>query len=319
MTEQPADRPVEEIDVAIIGGGPTGLTAGIYASRALRRTVVWEQLMIGGQIAQTGLIENYPAFPDGIEGYDLAMAMQTQAEKFGVETKYESVTVLRREAPYYIIEADSGSYRAKVVIVTAGAEHNKLEVPGEADLTGRGVSYCATCDAAFFKDQTVAVVGGGDAALDEALFTTRYAAKVHVIHRRDSFRASKILQQRTSANPKIEVIWDSIVERVNGEDAVTSVALKNVLSDETRQLDVSGVFVFIGQTPNSGLLAGLVPLDRGGHAYVNLWMETELPGLFAAGDVRVEAAKQVVSAAGDGATAAIRADHYITEHFDSAD
>ena len=318
MSEAAAGAPPEEIDVAIIGGGPTGLAAGIYASRALRRTVVWEQLMIGGQIAQTGLIENYPGFPDGIEGYDLTMTMHAQAEKFGVETKYESVSVLRREGSYYIIEADSGSYRAKAVIVTAGAEYNKLEVPGETELTGRGVSYCATCDAAFFKDQSVAVVGGGDAALDEALFTTRYAAKVHVIHRRDSFRASKILQQRAAADPKIEVVWDSVVERVNGDEAVNSVALKNVKSDETRQLDVSAVFVFIGQTPNSGLLSGLVPLDRGGHAYVNLWMETELPGLYAAGDVRVEAARQIVAAAGDGATAAIRADQYITEHFDAA-
>jgi thioredoxin reductase (NADPH) len=318
MSEAAAGAPPEEIDVAIIGGGPTGLAAGIYASRALRRTVVWEQLMIGGQIAQTGLIENYPGFPDGIEGYDLTMTMHAQAEKFGVETKYESVSVLRREGSYYIIEADSGSYRAKAVIVTAGAEYNKLEVPGETELTGRGVSYCATCDAAFFKDQSVAVVGGGDAALDEALFTTRYAEKVHVIHRRDSFRASKILQQRAAADPKIEVVWDSVVERVNGDEAVNSVALKNVKSDETRQLDVSAVFVFIGQTPNSGLLSGLVPLDRGGHAYVNLWMETELPGLYAAGDVRVEAARQIVAAAGDGATAAIRADQYITEHFDAA-
>lgn len=318
MTEEQATRPFEEIDVAIIGGGPTGMTAGLYAARALRRTVIWERSMIGGQIAQSGRIENYPGFPDGVEGYDLAMAMHAQAEKFSVETKYEEVSVLRREAPYYIIEADSGSYRAKAVIVTAGADHNKLEVPGETELTGRGVSYCATCDAAFFKGQTVAVVGGGDAALDEALFTTRYADKVHVIHRRDAFRASKILQQRAFANPKIEVIWDSVVERVNGDDAVTSVALRNARSDETSQLDVSGLFVFIGQTPNSGLLAGLVPLDRGGHAYVNLWMETELPGLYAAGDVRVEAARQIVAAAGDGATAAIRADQYITEHFDTA-
>jgi thioredoxin reductase (NADPH) len=308
---------MEEIEVAIIGGGPTGLTAGIYASRALRRTVVWEQLMVGGQIAQTGLIENYPGFPDGIEGYDLTMTMHAQAEKFGVETKYESVSTLRREGSHYIIKADSGSYRAKAVIVTAGAEYNKLEVPGETELRGRGVSYCATCDAAFFKNQTVAVVGGGDAALDEALFTTRYASKVHVIHRRDSFRASKILQQRAVAEPKIEVLWDSVVERVNGDEAVSSVTLKNVKTEQTSQLDVSAVFVFIGQTPNSGLLAGLVPLDRGGHAYVNLWMETELPGLYAAGDVRVEAARQIVAAAGDGATAAIRADQYITEHFDA--
>jgi thioredoxin reductase (NADPH) len=317
MTEESLARAYEEIDVAIIGGGPTGLTAGIYAARALRRAVVWEHSMIGGQIAQSGLVENYPGFANGIEGYDLAMAMHEQAERFGVETKYESVSDLRREGPYYIVQSDSGLYRAKAVIVTAGADQNKLDVPGEAELTGRGVSYCATCDAAFFKDQEVAVVGGGDAALDEALFTTRYASKLSVIHRRDQFRASRLLQQRVAEDPKIVPVWDSVVERVNGDDEVSSIDLKNVKSGERSRLDVSALFVFIGQTPNSSLLAGLVPLDRGGHAYVNLWMETELPGLYAAGDVRVDAARQVVSAAGDGATAAIRADQYITGRFDS--
>lgn len=309
------ERPVEEIDIAIIGGGPTGLTAGIYAARALRRTVLWESAMIGGQIAQTGLVENYPGFPDGVQGYDLAMAMFGQAEKFGVETKYEPVASLRREPPYYVLESESGRYRAKAVIVTAGAEQNKLGIPGESELIGKGVSYCATCDAAFFQDQVVAVVGGGDAAVDEALFTTRYASKVYIVHRRDELRASKILQQRAFAEPKIEFIWDTVVERVNGDDAVTSLSLKHVRSEETSELDVAALFIFIGQTPNSGLLAGLVPLDLGGHAYVNLWMETDQPGLFAAGDVRIDAAKQVVSAGGDGATAAIRADQYITRHF----
>ncbi len=317
MSEEPVVRAHEDIDVAIIGGGPTGLAAGIYAARALRRTVVWEHSMIGGQIAQAGLVENYPGFPDGIEGYDLAMAMHGQAERFGVETKYEPVSALRREPPYYIIESESGLYRAKAVIVTAGAEQNKLDVPGETELTGKGVSYCATCDAAFFKDQEVAVVGGGDAALDEALFTTRYASKVSVIHRRDQFRASRLLQRRALENPKIAPIWNTVVERVNGEDEVASLDLRSVESGEQSRLEVAALFVFIGQTPNSGLLSGLVPLDRGGHAYVNLWMETEQPGLYAAGDVRVDAARQIVSAAGDGATAAIRADQYISTHFDA--
>jgi thioredoxin reductase (NADPH) len=315
MTPPDATPTVEEIDVAIIGGGPTGLSAAIYSSRGLRRTVVWESLMIGGQIAQAGAIENYPGFPEPIDGFDLATAMHTQAENFGVETKYESVGALRREGRYYILEADSGVYRARAVIVTAGATPNVLGVPGEQELTGKGVSYCATCDAAFFKDREVAVVGGGNAALDEALFTTRFVSKVTIIHRRDELRAARILQQRAFDDPKVEMLWDSVVEGVNGDDAVTSLALKNTRTGERSELEAEALFVFVGSTPNSNLLAGLVPLDVGGHAYVNLWMESELPGLFAAGDVRVDASKQVVSAAGDGATAAIRADHYITQRF----
>jgi len=309
-------RAPHDIDVAIIGGGPTGLTAALYSARARRRTVVWEREMVGGQIASTGTVENYPGFPEGVNGADLAIAMHEQAERFGAETRYEPVTSIRRDPPYYILEAESGSYRAKAVIVTAGATPKKLGVPGEAEFVGRGVSYCATCDAAFFEDQVVAVVGGGDAAIDEALFTTRYASKVYVIHRRDTLRASAVLQERARQEPKIEFVWDTVVEQVNGGDSgVTSLALRNVRTDEARELQVTGVFIFIGQTPNSELLGPLVPLDRGGHAYVNLWMETEQAGLFVAGDVRVDAARQVVSAAGDGATAAIRADRYIDQHF----
>ena len=305
-----------DVDVAIIGGGPTGMTAGLYAARALRKTVMWERGVIGGQIASTGTVENYPGFTDGVNGFDLAMAMHAQAERFGMETKYENVSALRREPPYFVIDAPSGRYRAKTVIVTAGADPNKLGVPGEEALVGRGVSYCATCDAAFFKDQVVAVVGGGDAAVDEALFTTRYASKVHIIHRRDELRASAVMQERARASEKIEFIWNTVVDRIEGNDAVTSLALRNVQSGETSELPVSAIFIFIGQTPNSDAMGDLVALDGGGHAYVNLWMETELPGLFVAGDVRVGAARQVVSAAGDGATAAIRADHYVSDHFD---
>ena len=317
MTSGLKSAPPREIDIAIIGGGPTGLAAGLYAGRALRTTVLWERLMIGGQIASAGLVENYPGFADGLEGVDLALRMHAQAERFGVETKYEAVTDLRRDGSCYVLESASGAYRATAVIVTAGGEPNKLGVPGETEFTGRGVWYCATCDAAFFPNLPVAVVGGGDAALDEALFTTRYASKVYVIHRRDRLRASKTLQERAAAEPKIEFIWDTVVERVHGDEAVASLGLRHVRSGEASELAVSALFIFIGQTPNSGLLAELVPLDAGGHAYVNLRMETELPGLYAAGDVRIDAAKQVVSASGDGATAAIAADHYITECFDS--
>jgi thioredoxin reductase (NADPH) len=310
-------KEMEEIDIAIIGGGPAGLAAGLYAARALRRTVLWERELLGGQIATTSEVENYPGFPEGVNGLDLALAMQKQAERFGMETRNEAVTELRRdEGGQFVLTTDSGEVRAKAVIVTAGAEPNKLGIPGEAEFVGKGVSYCATCDAAFFKDVEVAIVGGGDAAMDEALFTTRYASKIHVIHRRDELRASKILQERAFAEPKIEFTWDTVVERVNGNGAVASLELRNVKTGERSELPVAAMFVFIGQTPNSELLRDLVPLDAGGHARVNLFMETEVPGLLVAGDVRADAVKQLVTAAGDGATAAIRAERYIAEHFD---
>ena len=317
------------LDIAIVGGGPTGLTAGLYGARSRRRTVLFEGGVLGGQIANSDLVENYPGFPEGVNGFDLTLAMHQQAERFGMETVYERVVSLEREreradgqTPAYLLETESGIlYRARTLIVTSGAQHNQLGVPGEQELIGRGVSFCATCDAAFFEGQEVVVVGGGDAALDEALFTTRYASKVYIVHRRDELRASKVLQERAFANDKIEFIWDTVVEEIRASEepgpnqGVRSVCLRNVKTDERRELPTSAVFIFIGQTPNSNFLEGLVPLDKGGHAYVNLWMETELPGLFVAGDVRVDAAKQVVSAAGDGATAAIRADQYLSDEF----
>lgn len=309
---------MEEIDIAIIGSGPAGLAAAVYAARAQRRTVIFERNIVGGQIATTGDVENYPGFPEGVNGLDLALAMQKQAERFGAETIYEGVTAIVADAEgigFTLETADGGSHHAKTVIVTAGADYNKLGVPGEAELTGKGVSYCATCDAAFFKDVPVIVVGGGDAAVDEALFTTRYASKVYLVHRRDELRASRILQERLLAHAKVEVLWNTVVERVNGEDAVTSATLRNVQTGETRDLPVEAVFIFIGQTPNSSVLRGLVPLDPGGHAIVDLWMQTPIPGLFVAGDIRADAARQLVTAAGDGATAAIRAEHFIADHF----
>lgn len=310
---------MEQIDIAIIGGGPAGIAAGIYAARGMRKTVLFERAVLGGQIATTGDVENYPGFPDGVNGLDLALAMHRQAEKFGAETRYEAVTAIRQEPPFFVLTTDEGELQAKTVIVTGGAEPNKLGVPGESELVGKGVSYCATCDAAFFREVPVALIGGGDAAMDEALFTTKYASKVYVIHRRDTLRASQILQERAFAHPKIEFIWDTVVERVNGESAITTLSLRNLKTDAVSELEVAAMFVFIGQTPNSDVLGGLVPLDNGGHAIVNLWMETPVPGLFAAGDIRADAAKQLVTAAGDGVTAAIRAEHYLADHFDHAD
>lgn len=305
----------KEYDIVIIGGGPAGLAAALYAARARRSTLVVERKVTGGQIALTAEVENYPGF-DSINGFDLALAMQKQAEKYGAVLLSADVTAIDQAADgLHDVRTSEGDVRARTVILTAGADYNKIGVPGEERLTGYGVSYCATCDAAFFKDQDVAVVGGGDAAMDEALFVARYAAKVQIIHRRDALRASAILQERAFAEPKISFIWNTVVEEILGDEAVTGVRLRNVAGGETSVLDVAAVFIFIGLTPNTGFLRGKLKMDEGGHIFVNEWMDTEIPGLFAAGDVRVNSARQLVTAAGDGATAAIRADHYISDHF----
>jgi thioredoxin reductase (NADPH) len=303
--------------MVIVGAGPAGLAAGLYAARARRHTILLERKVTGGQIALTSAIENYPGL-DEVDGFELGQMMQRQAEKYGLQVGYSDVTAVEPGKTLLTVRTTDGDYTAKAVIITGGADYNRLGIPGEDDYIGKGVSYCATCDAAFFKDQVCAVVGGGDAAMDEGLFVTRYASKVWVIHRRDELRASKILQERAFANPKMEFIWNTIVAEVEGEDAVERLKLKNVTTNEESTLDVDAIFIFIGLHPNTEYLKGLVKMDGGGHIFVNEWMETEVPGLFAAGDVRANSARQVVSAAGDGATAAIRADHYISNKFDHA-
>ena len=304
-----------EYEIVIVGGGPAGLAAALYASRALRRTALVERKAPGGQIALTGAVENYPGFPEGINGFDLGVQMHRQAELYGMSTLFAEVSAIRREGKLFRLETDAGAILGRSVILTAGADYNRLGVPGEERLTGRGVSYCATCDAAFFRGADVLVVGGGDAALDEGLFVTRYAARVEIVHRRDTFRASRILQERAFANPKISVTWDTVVTEILGDEAVTGVRLRNLKTGAVSERAVEAVFIFIGQHPNTDWLGGMLPLDAGGHVPVNLWMETAVPGLFAAGDVRNDSARQVVSAAGDGATAAIRADQYLTNEF----
>ncbi len=275
---------------------------------------MFEKGVIGGQIALTELVENYPGVPS-INGFDLAQEMHKQAESYGMETSYTEVAELKPEGKRWLVRATEGEYLAKAVIITAGADYNKLDVPGEERLTGKGVSYCATCDAAFFKGQDVAVVGGGDAAMDEGLFTTRHVDKATVIHRRDQLRASAILQERAFANPKMDFIWNTVVTEILGDESVTGVRLHNRETGKDSTLDVAAVFIFIGQHPNTDFLTGLVSTDDAGHVLVNEWMETELPGLYAAGDARQNAARQVVSSAGDGATAAIAAEHYISSTF----
>ena len=307
--------PAPEYDIVIVGAGPAGLAAGLYAARARRSTLLIERKVTGGQISLTNEVENYPGI-DSINGFDLAEAMHRQAAKYGMETAYADVTAIDQQPDgRHLLRTAEGDYAAKAVILTGGADYNRLGVPGEERLTGRGVSYCATCDAAFFKDEIVAVVGGGDAALDEGLFVARYAKKIYLIHRRDQLRASAILQERALADPKFAFVWNTVVEEVLGDDAVTGVRTRNVVTGESGTLDVAAAFIFIGMTPNTSYLRERLPMDAGGHLIVNEWMETGVPGLLAAGDIRANSARQVVTAAGDGATAAIRADHYISDRF----
>ncbi|HZP25483.1 MAG TPA: thioredoxin-disulfide reductase [Dehalococcoidia bacterium] len=303
-----------EYDIVIIGGGPGGLAAGLYAARGRRSTLLLEKGVIGGQIALTETVENYPGI-ESINGFDLAQAMLKHAENYGLETNYTSVSGLEQSGDKWLIHTEAEEFLARALIITSGADYNRLGIPGEDRLIGHGVSYCATCDAAFFKDVAVAIVGGGDAAVEEGLFTTRYASKTHLIHRRDELRASAILQERAFANPKMDFIWNTVVTEVVGEDEVESLKLRNTVTGEESQLPVKAIFIFIGQHPNIEFLDGLLKLDEGGHIPVNEWMETELPGLYAAGDVRTHSARQVATSVGDGVTAAITADHYISNHF----
>jgi thioredoxin reductase (NADPH) len=312
-----AEAAEREYDIVIIGGGPAGLAAGLYAARGRHRTLLLEKSVIGGQIALTELVENYPGVPT-VNGFDLAQTMLKQSESYGMETDYSAVLGLERAGEKWRVKTDAGDLIAKAVIVTSGAEYNRIGVEGEERLTGKGVSYCATCDAAFFKGQDVAVVGGGDAAMDEGMFTTRYADNVTVIHRRDELRASAILQERAFANPKMDFKWNTVVEEVLGDGQVRAVRLRDVVTGAESEMPVGAVFIFIGQHPNTDFLKGLVKMDPGGHAIVDEWMRTDQPGLFAAGDVRQNSARQVASSVGDGVTAAIAADHYISDKFSQA-
>jgi thioredoxin reductase (NADPH) len=300
-----------EYDVLIIGGGLAGLTAGMYAARYGLSTGVIEQMMSGAQIINVEKIENFPGFPEGISGAELAPAVQEQAMNAGAEFIMAEAAQISRDGNYKIVSTDSGNYRAKTVIVAAGSRLRHLGIPGEAEFNGRGVSHCATCDGPMFMGEKVGVVGGGDSAADEALTLTQYAGRVLLFHRRDQLRAQKALQERLVRHPKIEILWNTVVERVLGEDTVSGVRARNVVTNLEETIDLSGMFVYVGLEPNSGLVKGLAKLDNTGHIQVNLSMETSAPGVYAVGDLRQNSAAQLVSAAGDGATAAIAAFNYI--------
>lgn len=301
----------DSYDVIIVGGGPAGLTAGIYASRARLKTLVLERLFIGGQVSTTYLVENYPGFPDGLDGPAMMELFAKQAERFGAEIVDEEVTGIRLDSGKKIVQVSSRPVPVGAIIIATGSDPRKLNVPGEKELGGKGVSFCATCDGALFPDVDVAVVGGGDAAADEALFVTRFASKVYLIHRRDKLRAEKIIQERLFANNKMEFIWDTVVERMNGEEGLKSLTLKNLKTGKTDDLKVEGVFIAIGHEPNTGFVKGLLKMDAQGYIITKGNLETSIPGIFAAGDVRAGSTRQIATAVGDGSVAAMAAERYL--------
>jgi thioredoxin reductase (NADPH) len=300
-----------DYDLIIVGGGPAGLTAGLYAGRARLKTLLLEKLIHGGQVMTTDLVENYPGFPEGISGFDLSDRMRRQAERFGLEFQNGTVQGLKVGPPHELTLEDR-RLTAGALIIASGARYRRLGVPGEDELTGKGVSFCATCDGALFRDHDIAVVGGGDTALTDTLFLTRFAAKIHLIHRRDAFRGAKILQERILAQKKVQIHWDTVVTAIQGTQAVEAVQLKNLKTGELASLPVTGVFIFVGVTPNTDWLQGQVPLDDWGFIFTDDHMATAIPGIFAAGDVRHKLLRQISTAVGDGATAAFAAENYLT-------
>ncbi len=302
-----------EYEVVIIGGGPAGLTAGIYTARNRLNGLLIEKGGIGGLMVNAEQMENYPGFPEGISGFELGELMHKQALKYGLEISLAEVSGIELQEKQKVVKTTQGNFIAGAVIIAGGSERSKLGVPGEEKFTGKGVSYCATCDAAFFNEQTVAVVGGGNAAISEALHLAKFASRVVVIHRRDQLRAARILQERAHSEPKVEFLLNNIVEEIEGQDLVERIRLQHKVTGEKSTLDVSGVFISVGQKPNTDYLKGIVPLDARGYIITNDKMETEIPGILAAGDIRGSSIRQVIAAAGDGATAAIYADRFLTK------
>ena len=300
-------------DVVIVGGGPSGMSAAIYASRARLKTLLIEKAGCGGQIAITDHLENYPGFEEGINGFDLAMKMEKQARTFGCEIAYGEVSFIETEdAIKKVILSDKKEYFTKTIIIASGANFKKLGFEGEQEFIGKGVSYCDTCDGPFFRNKEIAVVGGGDSALQEALYLTKLATKVNLIHRRDQFRAAKILQEKVFAESKINIIFDSVVEKISGNLSVEQITLKNVKNNISSQLSVNGIFVFVGWLPNTKFLSNTtIKLNEAGYIITDDNMKTSIEGIFACGDVRQKILRQVVTAAGDGAIAAISAQHFI--------
>ena len=303
---------MDDLHVIIIGGGPAGLTAGLYASRAHLKTVLLEAMIPSGQAYMTETIENYPGFPDGISGRELIERFVQQATKFGLEIQqFTKVDKVEAAGEKKMITAGEKKFSASALIIATGAQANRLGIPGEEEFTGKGVSYCATCDGAFFKDQDVAVVGGGDTALEDALYLSRLARRVFLIHRRDQLRAQKVLQERALNNDTIEIIWNTVPKAIKGEGMEKTLLLENAKDATKRELAVSGVFIAVGQNPNTDFLRGVVELDDKGYIITDPNCATSVPGIFAAGDVRQKGLRQVSTAVGDGALAVTAVEKYI--------
>jgi len=298
--------------VTIIGGGPAGLTAGLYAARAGLKSLLVERGVFGGQIVNAQLVENYPGFPEGISGTELGEFMRRQANKYGLETLNTELSGVRA-GNIYEVSTSEGNIQTAAIIIAAGAEYRKLDVAGEERLSGHGVSYCATCDGFFFRDREVAVVGGGDTAITDALELAQHCRKVYIIHRRNQLRATKAMQEKAFSQPKIELVWNTVVQEIVGDKMLSSLRLQNVKTGQSSDLEVDGIFVAVGIKPNNQVFAQLVTLDEAGFIITDELMRTSAPGIFAAGDVRHNSFRQVITAAGDGAAAAMSAFKYVQE------
>lgn len=305
---------METRDLVIVGAGPAGLTAGLYAARSRLDTLLLERLGPGGQVLNTHWVENWPGDVNGVSGFDLADRFRDHALKFGLKVQSCEVKGLRLEGKLKVLATDRGDIGARTLILATGASPRRLGVPGEAELTGKGVSYCGTCDGPFFRDKVVAAFGGGNTAAEEAAFLTKFASKVYLIHRRDELRACKVLNERVTSNPGIEVLWSHVPLAVEGSEGVEAVLLKDLKTDQEKRLEVQGAFVFVGTSPNTAFLEGVVNLDHDGFITVDQAMHTNLPGVYAAGDCRNTILRQIVVAAGDGAVAAFAAQRYLEEH-----
>jgi thioredoxin reductase (NADPH) len=305
-------------NVIIIGSGPAGLTAGLYTARANLEPLVFTGNEIGGQVSITNEVENYPGFPDGLTGPEMVERFKKQAEHFGARVEYAEITEVDFDGQPFRVKSYDNEYQAKAIIITTGASPRKLGVPGEVELTGRGVSYCATCDGFFFRDKEVVVVGGGDSALEEGIFLTKFASRVRIVHRRDELRAGFALQERAKRNEKIEFVWDTVVTEIKGNTAVESVQVKNVKTDEVATLETEGVFIYVGHYPNSQLFQGKLEMDTHGYLITDRLTRTSVPGVFAAGEIADPVFRQVVTSAGEGCKAAIQVERYLAELEDRA-
>ena len=305
------EKEIVKRDLIILGSGPAGLSSAIYSARAHLHPLVLTGMTLHGQASTTDTIENYPGFPEGVGGTELGQLFQTQAERFGAEIEMDHATSVDLSQKPIVIESYGKKYECESLIITTGADPKKLGIPGEKEFTGKGVSYCGTCDGWFFKDKDIVVVGGGDSALEEGLFLTRFANTVTIIHRRDELRAGAILRKRAMENPKIHFIWNTVVTEVIGDNAVNAVNLKNVKTGEETVHKTDGIFIFIGHIPNSDLFKGQIEMDEAGYIITNGVMETSVPGVFAAGEITDPHFRQVITSAGMGAAAAIQATHYI--------